>query len=256
MSNIVPFIFESHEVRVIANNGDPLFVAKDVATALGYARPNDAVNQHCRGTAERRPLQTSGGVQELRVIREPDLYRLIFGSTLPSAQAFERLVVEEILPSIRKTGAYVSPVRSENSKIEAMLMVARAAADMLRMSETSKIRMLASINETEGLPSTFLPKYVDEPLVRSLTSLLKEHGSSLSAKAANLLLIGMGILEELERTGNSGTIKKFKSLTAEGLKYGRNETSPQEPRETQPLYYVDKFPTLLGQLNEFYKLTP
>lgn len=107
MSNIVPFIFENHQVRVLTDaNGKALFVAKDVAEALGYANPSEAITRHCKGVAERYPLQTAGGTQEVRVIRESDLYRLIFGSNLPSAEAFERLVVEEILPSVRETGSY------------------------------------------------------------------------------------------------------------------------------------------------------
>lgn len=110
MSNLVPFSFESHQVRVLVDDlGATLFVAKDVATALGYANTSDAIKSHCKGVAESYPLQTAGGMQEARVIREADLYRLIFGSTLPSAQEFERLVVEEILPSIRKTGKYEAP---------------------------------------------------------------------------------------------------------------------------------------------------
>lgn len=110
MSNLTPFVFESYAVRVVTDDaGEPLFVAKDVATALGYINPSDAISRHCKGVVERYPLQTSGGDQEARVIREPDLYRLIFKSTLPSAQAFERLVVEDILPSIRKTGQYAAP---------------------------------------------------------------------------------------------------------------------------------------------------
>lgn len=119
MNNLVPFSFESHEVRVLTDdNGEPLFVAKDVAAALGYSNHSDAISRHCKGVVERYPLLTAGGMQELRVIREPDLYRMIFGSTLESAQAFERLVVEEILPSIRKTGRYeVAPATQPPFKI-------------------------------------------------------------------------------------------------------------------------------------------
>ncbi len=111
MSNIVPFIFENHQVRVLADaNGDTLFVAKDVAVALGYKDPATAVKSHCKGVQELHPLQTPGGIQEVRVIREPDMYRLIFGSTRPSAQDFEKVVVGEILPTIRKTGSYSTAI--------------------------------------------------------------------------------------------------------------------------------------------------
>lgn len=129
------------------------------------------------------------------------------------------------------------------------LQIAESAARMLRMSDTSKIRMLSTICDIKGVPSTFLPSYVDESLVRALTALLKEHGISSSAKTVNLALLEMGILETLERKGSKGDIKSFKSLTASGLKYGRNETSPRNPRETQPLYFVKTFPELLDLIN-------
>ena len=134
MSNLIPFDFESHQVRIIVDDdGAPLFVANDAADALEYKRPNDAINQHCKGAAEYRPLQTAGGLQRVRVIREPDLYRLMAGSTLPSAEAFERKVYEEILPSIRKTGSYsahqpteVRPLIDANRLFRSNLSVAKA----------------------------------------------------------------------------------------------------------------------------------
>lgn len=87
-----------------------LFVAKDVCLALGYADPTNAMKQHCRGVVKRHPILDSlGRTQEARVLTEPDVLRLIIGSTLPSAVAFERWVFEEVLPSIRKTGAYLAP---------------------------------------------------------------------------------------------------------------------------------------------------
>lgn len=246
---IVPFAFESVTVRTIqTERGEVLFVAKDVATALGYGDPTTAVKSHCRGVQELHPiLDALGRTQEARVIREADVYRLIFGSTLPSAQEFERLVTEEVLPAIRKTGQYTAG-RSQPSRAEAMLMIAESAARMLRLSDTSKVRMLSTIAKEEGLPTSFLPVYVDEPLVRSLTALLKEHGVLLSAVAAYPKLEGLGIVERLTRIGSKGTVKKFWSLTPAGLHYGRNENHPNNPRETQPLFYAHLFSELLGRL--------
>ena len=108
MSNIIPFSFEKLQVRVVTIDGEPWFVGKDVCDALGYKNATDAMNQHCRGVAKRYPISDSlGRLQETRVINEPDLMRLIVGSTLPAAQAFEKLVFETILPQVRKTGAYI-----------------------------------------------------------------------------------------------------------------------------------------------------
>lgn len=128
------------------------------------------------------------------------------------------------------------------------LQVAEVAARMLRMSETSKIRMLGKICSTKGASTEFLPSYVDETLTRSLGELLKENGSGLSAIAANKILVKMGYLEELQRKSSRGT-KPFKSVTQDGLEFGKNETSPQSPNQTQPRYFVSAFPELLGIIN-------
>lgn len=249
MPNITLFQFDQTDIRILLDaNGEPLFVAKDVAEALGYKDPTTAIKTHCRGVQELHPILDSlGREQNARVIREPDLYRLIAGSTLPSAEAFERKVFEEILPAIRKTGAYGATVAPGYvPPIE--VQIAEAAARMLRLSDTSKVRMLASICELKGVSPAFLPAYVDEDLTRALTQLLKDHGSPLSAKTANLALLDMGYLMELERKSSKGEIRKFKSLTESGLRYGRNETSPQNPRETQPLYYTNRFAELLERI--------
>ena len=94
-----------NEVRSLVINSEPYFVGNDVAKALGYIRPKDAIRQHCKGAVKHR-LLTKGGSQEMSVIPESDLFRLIIHSELPSAQKFERWVMEEVLPSIRKTGSY------------------------------------------------------------------------------------------------------------------------------------------------------
>ena len=109
-SSVVPFLFDSVEVRTIVEDvNNPLFVGADVASALGYKRPIEAVQRHCKGTLIQRTLSTKGGMQEFRVIQEPDLYRLVLGSKLPSAEKFEKWVFEEVLPSIRRTGGYSIP---------------------------------------------------------------------------------------------------------------------------------------------------
>ena len=89
-------------------NDNPLFVAKDVATALGYKNPRNAVNRHCTKVAPFRvPLLSEGGEQQVRVIGEGDLNRLVLHSKLPNAVEFQDWVCDEVLPSIRKQGKYV-----------------------------------------------------------------------------------------------------------------------------------------------------
>lgn len=109
MAEMNVFAFDSQAVRVVIESSEPWFVGKDVAVVLGYVNPSDALTKHCKGVAKRYPLQTAGGMQDLRIISEPDMLRLIVGSRLPAAERFERWVLEEVLPSIRKTGSYVEP---------------------------------------------------------------------------------------------------------------------------------------------------
>ena len=95
------------QVRGIEINEKPYVCANDVAKALGYLRPADAVTSKCKGSVKHRVL-TNGGEQEMKFIPEADVYRLIFGSKLPQAQEFQDWVCEEVLPSIRKHGAYMT----------------------------------------------------------------------------------------------------------------------------------------------------
>lgn len=105
-------IFNSEEfgqVRTVEINGKPYFVGVDVAKALGYSNPRKAILDHCKGVTK-RDTPTSSGVQLMSYINEGDLYRLIMKSKLPSAEKFESWVMDEVLPSIRKTGSYQKPM--------------------------------------------------------------------------------------------------------------------------------------------------
>lgn len=95
-------------VRFVGTD-EPKFVGRDVCEALGYKNANRTMNLHCKGVPEWYTLETTGGAQSLRIISEADMMRLICASKLPSAEKFERWVFEEVLPSIRKHGAYIAP---------------------------------------------------------------------------------------------------------------------------------------------------
>lgn len=103
---------EFGEIRTIEIDGKPYFVGTDVAKALGYNNPRDAVSRHCKGVVK-RDTPTSSGIQSMSYINEGDLYRLIMKSKLPSAEKFESWVMDEVLPTIRKTGSYQKPMTLE-----------------------------------------------------------------------------------------------------------------------------------------------
>ena len=103
-------IFKNPEfgsIRTFEQNGEVLFCGKDIAQALGYRRPADAIAAHCKGVCV-LPTPSNGGIQQMKFIPEGDVYRLIVHSKLPSAERFERWVFDEVLPSIRQHGAYLT----------------------------------------------------------------------------------------------------------------------------------------------------
>ena len=111
MKNTNIEIFNSVEfgsVRIIEENGNFLFCASDVAKALGYSNIHSALQRHCKGVVKRDTVTSTRGVQALTYIPEGDVYRLIVHSKLPSAERFERWVFDEVLPSLRKNGIYIT----------------------------------------------------------------------------------------------------------------------------------------------------
>ena len=109
-------MFNSEEfgnIRTTEINGQPYFVASDVAKALGYSNPRKAIADHCKGVTK-RDTPTSSGTQSISYINEGDMYRLIMKSKLPSAEKFESWVMDEVLPTIRKHGMYATDDVIEN----------------------------------------------------------------------------------------------------------------------------------------------
>lgn len=108
---------EFGDIRSVTIDGEPWFVGKDVAGALGYTNPQKAIRDHIetedRGVNE---MDTPSGKQNLTIINESGLYALIFGSKLESAKRFKRWVTSEVLPTLRKTGAYHMEQPAEESE--------------------------------------------------------------------------------------------------------------------------------------------
>lgn len=104
------FKFEATSIRTLGNAETPLFVAVDVAVALGYKNPKVAASQHVAPEdIIKIEIDTAGGKQTVNCVNESGLYALIFGSKLESAKRFKRWVTSEVLPAIRKTGRYEAP---------------------------------------------------------------------------------------------------------------------------------------------------
>ena len=106
-------VFQSEEfgkIRTVSINGDPWFVGKDVASRLGYKDTVNALKSHVDDEDKRGwQITTPGGRQQLTIINESGLYSLVLSSKLPTAKAFRRWITSEVIPSIRRHGAYMTP---------------------------------------------------------------------------------------------------------------------------------------------------
>lgn len=180
---------EFGQVRTVEIDGKPYFVANDVARALGYAVPKDAVARHCKGALKRRYL-TEGGNQEMKVIPEGDLYRLITHSKLESAERFERWVFDEVLPTIRKTGSYEMPKQKakkpSGSNRPALSSVNMMVKNVMSTLEKAKVEPIFVAAEVKRL-YTDLGYEVKAPLVTDQEMMPKLYDCTEIAKELGIL---------------------------------------------------------------------
>lgn len=181
---------EFGEVRMVEVDGKPYFCGADVAKALGYARPNDAVNAHCMATVK-HSTPISGKMQEINFISEGDLYRLIVRSKLPSAEKFERWVFDEVLPSIRRHGMYTMDELIENPDLAINALTAlkeeRAKRKALELENQVKDQQIAELKPKASYYDLVLK--VKDPL--PITAIAEHYG--MSARAMNEKLYKLGV---------------------------------------------------------------
>lgn len=134
---------EFGNIRSMEIGGEPWFVGKDVATALGYSNPRDALSKHVdsedKGVAF---CDTLGGSQKQTIINESGLYSLILGSKLDGAKRFKRWVTSEVLPAIRKTGAYAVDSKAAEIKMRELRVKEMNAQARLLNAETRRLKIL------------------------------------------------------------------------------------------------------------------
>ena len=142
------FTFGGRAIRVIQRDGESWFVATDVATALGYASPKDAAEHLDADEKGSAIARTPGGEQRVTVINESGLYALVLRSRKPEARKFAKWVTSEVLPSIRKTGAYARQEYSVNSnqtltagEAETLRLMLTRAADRVPKQQQGKLIM-------------------------------------------------------------------------------------------------------------------
>lgn len=159
---------EFGEIRTIDRGGDPWFVGKDVAQALGYGEGKslaNAVADHVaaedKGVTE---MVTPGGRQKMTIINESGLYSLIFGSKLESAMRFKRWVTSEVLPAIRKTGAYsVSPYKPKASSVGEVIKLVEVTRSMMEDQGCDPMEIAQAVKQICDQFNINLPDFFVRP---------------------------------------------------------------------------------------------
>lgn len=191
MSNLQVFNNkEFGQVRTVLIDGVPYVVGVDVARILGYNKPSDAVTRHCRYTTKHGIPHPQNPTKILKVncIPEGDIYRLIANSELPEAEKFESWIFDEVLPTIRKHGAYLTP-----QKIEEVLM----DPDTIIQLATQLKEERALVQKQKQIIGELKPKadYMDRILKNkglvTITQIAKDYG--MSGQAMNKLLHDLGV---------------------------------------------------------------
>ena len=166
-------IFENEEfgsLRTMEIDGKIYFCGSDVAKMLGYARPSKAIIDHCKGVLK-RDTPTKGGIQSLSYIPEGDVYRLITHSKLPSAEKFEMWVFEDVLPSIRQYGAYLTPDTLEKAILNPDFII-QLATSLKEYQEENK--NLKRENQTMLPKAEFYDELCDRDLLTNFRDTAKE----------------------------------------------------------------------------------
>nr|WP_317315374.1 phage antirepressor [Limosilactobacillus mucosae] len=189
-NEIQSFNFDNQKVRTLAINGQPYFVGKDVAEILGYKRTADAIRENVpdkfKGVGV---LPTPGGKQRVTVISEAGLYKLAFKSHAKNAEKFTDWVASEVLPSIRKHGAYMT-----DKKIEEVLLNPDTIIKLATELKTERERRSIAeqrVNELTPKASYYDLVLSNKSLV-TITQIAKDYG--MSGQAMNHKLHDLGVI--------------------------------------------------------------
>lgn len=196
MEEIKLFEFEGQEVRTVVKDEDVWFVGKDVCKVLGFTNPRDAIRTHVfdedKGVDS---IDTLGGRQNMTIINESGLYALIFGSRLDSAKRFKHWVTNEVLPSIRKHGAYMTDAVLEQTLNDPDFMIG-LLTELKTEREKRKELELVSQQQKQQI-AELQPKadYVDKILkckdLLTVRQIAQDYG--MTATAMNRLLHELGV---------------------------------------------------------------
>ena len=198
MNELQNFNFSGQEVRIITINDEPWFVGKDVADILGYSNSRKALSDHVdeedKGVTK---SDTLGGNQNITIINESGLYSLILKSKKPEAKQFKRWVTSEVLPTIRKYGAYMTNDKAQdilhgNGLADLLIQ----AGEQIKTLELDKQQLQVELEEVRE-KTTYLDLILESPNDILITQIAQDYG--LSAVTFNRILHNLRIQRKVNK---------------------------------------------------------
>lgn len=233
---------EFGEIRTIEKDGEPWFVGKDVAAALGYERPTKAILDHVDDEdKDEVPIQDSiGRSQNTPIINESGLYSLVLSSKLPGAKQFKRWITSEVIPSIRKHGAYMTPDKLEEVLLKPDTLI--QLAQNLK-AEQEKRRALEVKMEEQKLKVLFAESVEvakTSILIGELAKLLKQNGINIGQNRLFEWLRNNGYL--IRRQGSD-----YNMPTQRAMEMGLFEIKETTITHSDGHIHVSKTPKVTGK---------
>ncbi len=200
MNELKNFTFEGNQVRTLSLEETPYFLANDVAEILGYKRVGDAIKQHVDADNRKtlsykafgdlaQSLWAGNDFSNKTIITEAGVYDLIFGSDLPSAQKFKRWVTHEVLPTIRKHSAYMTPAKIEEVLTDPDTIIQLAT----QLKQEREGRLIAEQRIDELTPKAdYCDRVLADKSLVTITQIAKDYG--MSGRALNATLHDLGVI--------------------------------------------------------------
>lgn len=244
---------EFGQIRTLDESGAVLFCGSDVAKALGYTNPSKALSDHCKGVTKRY-APTKSGTQEMSFIPESDLYRLVFGSKLPSAEKFTDWVTREILPSVRRHGAYMTPEVIERTLMDPDYIIQLATTLKEERHKRKALEAQAEADKPKVLFADSVASSQTSILVGELAKLLRQNGVDIGGTRLFRWLRENGYL--IRRSGSDYNMPTQRSMELGLFKIKETAITHADGTVTvsktvkvtpkAQIYFVNKF---LGEVN-------
>ena len=235
---------EFGEIRTLEEGERVLFCGSDVAKALGYANPSKALSDHCKGVTKRY-TPTKSGTQEMSFIPESDLYRLVFSSKLPTAEKFTDWVTDEILPTIRKHGAYMTPDVIERTLTDPDYIIQLATTLKDEQQKRKALEAQVEENRPKVLFADSVAASHTSILIFDLAKILKQNGVEIGGHRLFDWMRKNGYL--VRRDGNDHNMP-----TQRSMEMGLFEVKETTVSHSDGHISVNKTPKVTGKGQQYF----